>query len=243
MTDPSQKPAARPSFVAQSDDAQSRRTRAALYVRVSTKEQTHVTQESELLRWADRLGLEVVRVYADTASGARGDRSALHAVLSGAHRREFDALLIWALDRLSREGIGPMVRYIDQLRAAGVRVMSHQEPWVDTASPVWDLLLAVFAWVAQQERRRIGERVRAGQARARAQGVKFGRKARLVDVEELCRRRGAGQGWRRIARAMKAPTSTLRRKWEECQKSPSELRHPEMRLAGDFKRAEGGART
>ena len=119
--------------------------------------------------------------------------------------------------------------------------MSHQEPWVDTASPVWDLLLAVFAWVAQQERRRIGERVRAGQARARAQGVKFGRKARLVDVEELRRRREAGQGWRRIARAMKAPTSTLRRKWEECQKSPCELLQPPGQLAGSSAEGEGGA--
>lgn len=174
---------------------------ATLYVRVSTREQTPDNQERELRQWADRLGLRVMRTYADTASGARSDRAALAAVLAGAHRREFNVLLIWSLDRLSREGIGPMVRYMDQLRATGVRVMSHQEPWVDTDSPVWDLLLAVFAWVAQQERQRIGERVRAGQARAKAQGVRFGRKPRVVDLDELRRRRAQGQGWRRIARA------------------------------------------
>jgi len=83
MADPSQKPAARPSFV-----AQSRRTRAALYVRVSTKDQTAENQERELRQWADRLGFEVVKVYADTASGARSDRAALAAVLADAHRRE-----------------------------------------------------------------------------------------------------------------------------------------------------------
>jgi len=60
---------------------------------------------------AERLGLEVIKVYADKASGARSDRTALAAVLAGAHRREFDVLLIWSLDRLSREGIGPMTRY------------------------------------------------------------------------------------------------------------------------------------
>ncbi len=216
--------------------------RVACYVRVSTKEQTVASQEFELRQWADRLGFEVVRVYSDTASGARSDRAALASVLAGAHQREFDTLLIWALDRLSREGIGPMVRYMDQLRAGGVRVMSHQEPWVDTASPVWDLLLAVFAWVAQQERQRIGERVRAGQARARAQGVRFGRKPRLVDLEDLRRRREAGQGWRRIARAMKAPTSTLRRRWKECQKSPAGLRQRQPQLAGVSEGAEGEAR-
>ncbi len=110
--------------------------RAAVYVGVSAKEQTVANQELELRRWAKRVGLEVVKVYADTASGSRGDRVALSAVLAGAHRREFDFLLIWSLDRLSREGIGPMVRYMDQLRAAGIRVRSHQETWVDTSSPV-----------------------------------------------------------------------------------------------------------
>ncbi len=96
-------------------------------------------------------------------------------------------------------------------------------------------------WVAQQERQRIGERVRAGQARARARGVRFGRKPRLVDLEELRRRRTQGQGWRRIARAMKAPTSTLRRRWKECQKSPGALRQGIEQLAGDFEGSEGEA--
>lgn len=244
MTDPREGRGSERSFVAQSSDAQpcaGQLARVALYLRVSTKEQTAENQELELRAWAERQGLKVVKVYADTASGARSDRAALAAVLGGAHRREFDVLLIWSLDRLSREGIGPMSRYMDQLRTAGVRVQSHQEPWVDTASPVWDLLLAVFAWVAQQERQRIGERVRAGQARARAQGVHLGRRPRVVDLEELGRRREAGQGWRRIARAMKAPTSTLRRKWEECQKSRAALRHRKPRLAGVPEGAVGSA--
>lgn len=186
--------------------------RAAFYLRVSTRDQTLENQERELRRWAENLGFHVVRVYADTASGARSDRAALAAVLAGAHRREFDVLLIWSLDRLSREGIGPMAGYLGQLRAAEIRMMSHQEPWLDTGGPVGDLLAAVFAWVAQQERQRIGERVRAGQARARAQGAHIGRRPRLVDVEEVRRRRAAGHGWRSIARALKVPMTTLRRK-------------------------------
>ncbi len=229
------------SFVARSGGSQSSDGRAALYVRVSTKEQTTENQERDLQEWAQRLGLKVMNIYTDTTSGARADRTALAQVLAGAHRREFDVLLIWSLDRLSREGIGAMARYIEQLRAAGIRVMSHQEPWLDTGGPVGDLLIAIFAWVAQQERQRIGERVRAGQARARAHGARLGRKPRVVDLEDLRRRRAMGQGWRRIARAMKAPTSTLRRRWKECQKSPQELRHPETRLAGVSEGAEGEA--
>jgi DNA invertase Pin-like site-specific DNA recombinase len=124
-------------------------TRAALYVRVSTKEQAAENQERELRAWAERSGYEVARVYADVISGARGDRAALAAVLAGAHRREFDALLIWSLDRSTREGIAPMLAYLQQLHAVGVRVVSLNEAWVDSASPTWDLLVAIFGWVSR----------------------------------------------------------------------------------------------
>ncbi len=187
-------------------------TTAVLYLRVSTHDQSAENQEQELRRWADRLGFEIAAVYADTASGSRSDREALAAVLAGAHRREFDALLIWSLDRLSREGIGATARYLDQLRAVGVRVMSHQEAWLDTGGPVGDLLVAIFAWIARQERERLGERVRAGLARARAQGVRVGRPARDLDLEDVRWRRAAGQAWRTIARALKIPSRTLRRR-------------------------------
>jgi DNA invertase Pin-like site-specific DNA recombinase len=199
-------------------------TSTALYVRVSTKEQTTDNQERELRRWAERLGLKVVAVYADTMSGARNDRAELAKLLTAAHRREFDVLLVWALDRVSREGIGRMVGYVEQLRAAGIRVLSHQEPWLDTDGPVGELVLAIFAWVAKQERERIGERVRAGQTRARAQGVHIGRRPRLVDVEEVRRRRLAGQGWRRIAKALKVPMTTLRRKAEKADPNQTSVR-------------------
>jgi DNA invertase Pin-like site-specific DNA recombinase len=188
--------------------------RGALYVRVSTKEQTVENQERELRAWAGRLGLEVAAVYRETASGARADRAQLGELLAAAHRREFDTLLIWALDRLSREGIGALARYMEQLRTAGIRVLSHQEPWLDTAGPVSDLLVAVFGWVARQERQRLSERVRAGLARARERGTRsgrpIGRPRRILDLADVARRRAAGQTWRKVARALKVPARTLR---------------------------------
>ena len=200
-------------------------TRAALYLRVSTRDQQVAdNQERELRQLAERFGLEVVAVYNDTASGARSDRAALAEVLAGAHRRDFDVLLVWALDRLSREGIRPMLSYLDQLRIVGVRVISHQEPWLDTAGPTAELLLAVFAWVAKQERERIAERVRAGQARARAAGIHLGRPRRSVDLVAVQARRAEGWSWRKIARSMKVPTGTLRRYSKAGQNSPAALR-------------------
>lgn len=205
-------------------------SRAALYVRVSTKDQTAANQERELRRWAERLGFEVADVYADTASGSRSDREALAAVLAGAHRREFDVLLLWALDRLTREGIAATARYLEQLRTAGVRVMSLQEAWLDTGGPVGDLLVAIFAWVAQQERRRLGERVRAGMAQARAKGTRsgrpIGRPSRDVDQAEVRRRREAGQSWRLIAQALKVPRRTLYRHETAGQKPQADCAPP-----------------
>lgn len=189
--------------------------RAALYVRVSTKDQTAENQERELRAWAERLGLDGVRVFAETGSGARADRETLSALLEAAHRREFDVLLVWALDRLSREGIAPMACYLETFKGAGVRVLSHQEPWLDTAGPVGELLVAIFAWVAKQERARLAERVRAGLERARERGTRsgrpIGRPSRHVDIAEVHRRRAYDQSWRTIARALKTPVRTLRR--------------------------------
>ena len=159
------------------------RQQAALYIRVSDKDdQTSANQEPVLRRWAKRLGLKIVRVYADSMTGARHDRAGLTQVLEGAHRREFDVLLVWALDRLSREGIGPMQKYLDRLRDVGIRIMSHEESWLDTSpGPVGDLLVAVFAWVAQQERRRISERTKLGLERARKAGKILGRPREITD--------------------------------------------------------------
>lgn len=135
------------------------------------------------------------------------------------------------------------MRYLETLHSVGIRVMSHQESWVATNSPMWPLLVSFSAWWAKQERQRIGERVRAGQERARAQGVRFGRKPRAVDVQETRRRCAAGQAWRKIARDLKTPMTTLRRKSEPCQKSPTKLRHAAPRLARASGTAEGAAES
>lgn len=151
--------------------------RIALYARISTNggRQDTENQLVELREWAKRFSGKVVREYIDEASGSRGDRKALLEMLDDAHKRKFDCLAIWSLDRLSREGIAKMTGYLDRLKACGVRVISLKEPWLDTNGPIADLLVAIFGWVAQQERLRIGERVKAGLQRVKIQGKKLGR--------------------------------------------------------------------
>jgi DNA invertase Pin-like site-specific DNA recombinase len=82
-------------------------------------------------------------------------------MLADAERRKFDVLLIWALDRLSREGTIRTLLLLDQPGKAGVKVRSLSEPWLGPASPTYELLLPIFAWIARQESLRISERVKA----------------------------------------------------------------------------------
>jgi len=214
--------------------------RAALYARVSTSRQDLDLQLEELRQFAPRRGWAVVGEYADITSGATTRRPGLDRLLQDAHRGRFDVLVIWKLDRLGRSLVH-MVQTMEDLLDRGIGVVSATEAHMDSTTAQGRLLRNIFASVAEYERELIRERVRAGQARARAKGVRFGRKPRLVDVEELRRRREAGQGWRRIARAMKVPTSTLRRKWEECQKSPGESRQAMAALAGISGGSDGEA--
>ncbi len=195
--------------------------KAALYARVSTTDrgQDVETQLVALRTWAERLGAEVVVEYVDQASGSRADRSGLRALLEAAHRRAFDTVLVWALDRLSREGIGPMVRYLERLKAAGVVLKSHEESWLDTASPVSDLLLAVFAWVARQEHARIQARVRAGVERARAAGTQFGRPRAIVDAGRVQKLLDQGLSVREVARRTGYSRATITRRFKVAQKS------------------------
>jgi len=122
------------------------------------------------------LGGKTIQEYVDMASGGNGDRENFVRMLEDADRRKFDLLLIWSLDRLSREGISNTLGYLEKLRRNGVAIKSLQESWLDTRDEgLGQLLLAIFSWVAQQERKRIVERTLAGLERAKRQGKTLGR--------------------------------------------------------------------
>jgi len=212
--------------------------RLAGYARVSTDEKQDPGMQREAIeRYAQAGGHELVEVYEDRGvSGAKTSRPGLDRLMDDARGRRFDAVVVWRFDRFARSTLH-LLQALQLFRGLKIAFVSLSEG-IDTTTPVGEMVFTFLAGIAQFERALIRQRVIAGQARARALGVRFGRRPRLVDLEEL-RRREAGQGWRRIARAMKAPTSTLRRKWKECQKSPQDLRHPEMGVAGVSREDEG----
>jgi len=150
--------------------------KAAIYVRVSTEDQTDMNQIPVLEEWARRRGFEPTGTYHDVGSAwQRSDQRELRRLLEDARLGRFQVVLVWALDRLSRGGIGPLFQILDKLAGYKVRVLSHQESWTDTPSELQPLLFGIFAWVANMESKRISERTKAGMARAKEQGKHIGR--------------------------------------------------------------------
>lgn len=195
--------------IPQAAEAVSSGLRAALYLRCSTRDQHLSNQRPDLVRIAKQRGLRIIRVYDEHVSAAKC-RPAFAKMLADAHAGRFDCLLIWAIDRLGRSMAGNL-NVILELDRLGVTVLSVREPWLDTASPVRPLLVAIFGWIAQQEQRRISARTRAGLARARAKGVRVGRPPKQLPIDEVRDLRAAGKSFREIGRLVGAGASTVHR--------------------------------
>lgn len=154
--------------------------RVAIYARVSTtdKGQDPENQLRQLRAWCAQGGHEIVEEYVEHESGRKGTegRQALAALLSDAHRRQFDLVLFWSLDRFSREGMAKTVGYLQRLSSATVAFHSYTEEMLSTENElVRDILIAVMSSLAKQEAIKISERTKAGLEKAKAKGQTLGR--------------------------------------------------------------------
>lgn len=180
------------------------------------KGQTTENQLRELRAFAESSGWTITREYIDHESAKSGDRDQFQKMLADSSKRKFKAVLVWSLDRFTREGIEATFGYVRQLKTGGVDFVSYSEPHFRTTGPAGELMLAVAAWIAQQERRRISERTKAGMATARLKGKHVGRPFLDVDQAEILERHAAGAGVMKIANAMteagrKVSRETVRR--------------------------------
>jgi DNA invertase Pin-like site-specific DNA recombinase len=187
--------------------------RTALYLRVSTGEQTTANQRRELEAWAARAGHEIIAIYEDAGlSGSKGrdQRPAFDRLLQDATRRRFDLLAAWSVDRLGRS-LQDLVHALQELRAADVDLFLHQQA-LDTSTPSGRAMFQMLGVFAEFERSIIVERVHAGLARARAEGKQLGRPRVGSDLEERIRAlRRAGTGIKTIARQLGCGVGTVQR--------------------------------
>jgi DNA invertase Pin-like site-specific DNA recombinase len=152
------------------------RKRAAIYLRVSTDQQTVENQRRELRQIAERRGWEIAEEYHDAGiSGSKGrdSRPGLDQMLKDAGKRRFDVVMAWAIDRLGRSLID-LLGTIQELEACGVDLFLEQQS-LDTTTPAGKLMFQVCGAFAEFERSMIRQRVRLGLKRAVAQGKRLGR--------------------------------------------------------------------
>lgn len=142
--------------------------KAAIYCRVSRPEQDPENQLQVLRTWAEARGFEVVEVFQEEETAWQaGHQHELARLVRAARGYRFRVVLVWALDRLSRQGPLAILSLVKRLGDYGVRVISHQEPWTEGPAELQELLLSIAGWVARMESQRISERTKAGMARRR----------------------------------------------------------------------------
>ena len=156
--------------------------KAVIYARVSTEDQTTANQIDVLKEWAEQRGLELIKVYEETASAWKnGHQKQLAELMEDARKGKFKIVLVWALDRLTREGVAGLILLIRRFNEYGVKVISRQEDWTEYPNEFTPLFIAMMGFLAEFESRRRSERTKAGLARARAQGKKLGRPRKLIE--------------------------------------------------------------
>jgi DNA invertase Pin-like site-specific DNA recombinase len=186
-------------------------TRVAIYTRVSSlgTGQDTENQAIQLREYATRQGWTITDEYIDHATGKHSDRDAFRRLFEEASRREFDIVLVWALDRLSREGVLETFEHVRRLTNFGIAFESFTEQHFRTTGPTGELMLAIAAWIAKQERIRISDRTKAGLERARRRGKVPGRPKRVFRRDEVVRLRDVERmSWRAIAAALDIPVMT-----------------------------------
>jgi len=151
--------------------------------------QDNTNQLAVLIEWADQRGYEVAKVYEEEESAWRnGHQKELANLVEGARKRMFQVVLVWALDRLSREGALAILSLVQKLSVYGVKVLSYQESWTEAPGETAELLFALTGWVARMESQRRSERTKAGLARVVRDGKKLGRPKGSKDKRKRRRR-------------------------------------------------------
>jgi DNA invertase Pin-like site-specific DNA recombinase len=193
--------------------------RVALYARVSTLNgQDPEMQLSELREYAARRGWTISGEYVDQGvSGSEESRPELNRLTTDAHRRVFDAVLVWKIDRYGRS-LKHLVNALADLSAYGVAFVSLRDN-LDLSTPSGRLMFQIIGAMAEFERALIQERVRAGLRNAQAKGRKLGRPRRIVDSAKVAALRASGASWRAISRKTGVGVATLYRLCEQLNPS------------------------
>ncbi len=196
--------------------------KAAIYARVSTanNSQDPEVQLRELREYCQRRGWEIASEFRDVGvSGSKDSRPQLNRLMADAHRRRFDALVVWKFDRFARS-VSHLLRALETFKVLGIEFVSLSEQ-VDTSTPTGRMIFTVLGAVAELERSLIAERVRAGLRNARAKGKRLGRPRMNLHAARIARLRRTGASWAEISAQLGIGATTARRVVSSLAKNPA----------------------
>ena len=187
----------------------------ALYARVSTDGQNPEVQLAALRTHATQRGWEIREEFVDHGfSGAKERRPALDRLMKAIWTSRLQAVLVWRFDRFARS-VKHLLTALEQFRSLHVNFISLQEQF-DTSTPIGHAMFTIIGAMAQLERDIIRERVKAGLAQARAEGVRLGRPTVRIDPAELALLQGQGLSLPEMARRLRCSRSTVKRRLREA---------------------------
>lgn len=193
--------------------------RVALYLRVSSQEQSVEMQRQDLIPYAEARGWSIYKIYEDTATGTNDRRAALQNCLKDARERKYDILLCWKLDRVFRslkDCINTLQEISDDY---GIQFVSLKDNGIDMTTPSGRLLLHILAAFGEFEASLIRQRVTSGiQAKRKRTGGTWGRKKKVND-EDVQRYREQGLSLSQIARKLGVAKSTIQLSLKRVQKT------------------------
>lgn len=201
--------------------------RIALYMRVSTDEQSVDMQKEQLLQWADKHGHTIFTEFVDDAqSGKTLDRPGFQSLLRSAAYKGFEGVAVYRVDRLGRK-VEDLIGVIKKFNEMGIKLFSATDQHViDRISPAGKLQSTVMLAVAEYERDIAIERTRHGVETALAKGhhvIKppFGfamKDHRFVPdrnkaaiVKEIYSDRAGGMSWNKLSTKYNLPRTKVRR--------------------------------
>ena len=189
----------------------------AIYARVSTASQTVENQLIELRDAAKRLGWTVTHEVIDegiSGSKGRSDRPGFDRIFELVDQKAVGAVMAWSVDRIGRS-LQDLVALMRELQQHSVELYCHQQS-INTATPAGRMTFSIFGALGEYERSLIIERIHAGIARAKAEGVRFGRPRVYGDEvrAQVIELRRTGMRMRDIARELSVGFGTV---WRVCR--------------------------
>lgn len=145
--------------------------KAALYLRVSTNQQDEENQRAPLEKLAAVRGWEVTAIYRENESAwKQGHQPELARLLRDCAGRQYEVVMVFALDRLTRQGSAAILNLCNTFSLYGCKVVSYNESWTESPGVAGEIMLAIAGWTAKMESDRKSQNTKAGLAKARAQG-------------------------------------------------------------------------